>query len=125
MSSRTTASDPAATLRAATREAHETLKDLRAAIREARQLKAGTPAFVAGVIEAAVAEIGAGIEASGNEVIEHLQANVDKVLNHQASLLGAQDLNQFMKAMIDGVTASLIEQQDQWVTRYNARAVRG
>lgn len=104
-----------AAIRDLIREAHEMLKDLRAAIREARELQAGTPAHVNEVIDYGLQELKASIERVTNELIGHIEAQCRIVTDHQAQILGSPDTEALMKGLTDSVTESLIEQQDRWL----------
>lgn len=102
-------------IREITREAHEVLKDLRAAIREARELQAGAPAHVSDVINTGLAELKTSIERATNELIEHIEAQCRVVTDHQAQMLGCTDTKEMMTALINQIADSLIEQQDRWL----------
>jgi formiminotetrahydrofolate cyclodeaminase len=104
-----------ADLREATREAHEVLKDLRAVLREIRQLQAGHTAKMDDAAASATRTAVDAITAMANLALSHVQANIDLVKDHEAQLLGAADLPALMDVLVTSVTESLIAQQDRWV----------
>lgn len=106
-----------AVIRELTGEAHAAVKDLRLAIREAREMLATLPA-------AADAAAAAAAQGMHDTIFDHLQQQIDVVKDHEAQLLGAADVAALMQIMVDSITESLISQQDRWLPG-NLRIRRG
>lgn len=128
---RPAAPDAAQQLREATAEAHAAIKDLRAAIREARQLpatldeaSAAAAAAHAEVLNGLLSTASAELTALINTTLRHLQGQADKVADHTAALLGAGSTRALLDVVVEETVRSLSAQLMLEATENGAVLVR-
>lgn len=100
----------AETLRQLTREAHEAIKDLRAAAKELRAERAAHAAFLEDACQRAGNDGADRVMKAAQLALDILQGEVDKVIGHQAALLGAADMTELTNAIVGQAASSLASQ---------------